>query len=162
MAKAFNPIINQPKLSEYNVKIKDLEYNLYDAIKKKDVKPAIKKYIDIFEQSTSASNTTEQDTYKPPQFNDAIIDNLECEKDIIYNKNYKQETYLKNALFYIKWHNQNKEVKIYAYGYKPSNYKYIQQLGNLYFSSNDFFILFRCEPFNTKQFYKLMDIIYND
>ena len=35
MAKAFNPIINQPKLSEYNVKIKDLEYNLYDAIKKK-------------------------------------------------------------------------------------------------------------------------------
>ena len=32
MAKAFNPIINQPKLSEYNVKIKDLEYILYDAI----------------------------------------------------------------------------------------------------------------------------------
>ena len=99
MAKAFNPIINQPKLSEYNVKIKDLEYNLYDAIKKKDVKPAIKKYIDIFEQSTSASNTTEQETYKPPQFNDDIIDNLECEKDIIYNTNYKQETCLQMRYF---------------------------------------------------------------
>ena len=97
MAKAFNPIINQPKLSEYNVKIRDLEYNLYDAIKKKDVKPAINKYIDIFEQSTSASNTTEQEAYKPRQFNDAIIDNLECEKDI-HNNNYKQETYLNKCV----------------------------------------------------------------
>jgi hypothetical protein len=98
--------------------------------------------------------------YITPQFTDELINELTNDKNIIYNKNYKPKTYLNNALFYMLWKYKEREVKIYAYGYKPNNYKYVEQLGNLYFSANEWFVLFRTEPFNINQFYKLVDIIY--
>jgi len=36
----------------------------------------------------------------------------------------------------------------------------VEQLGNLYFSADEWFVLFRTEPFNINQFYKLVDVIY--
>ena len=102
------------------------------------------------------------DAYEVQEFNEDIINNLENETEFIYNKNYKQETYFNQPLFYINYNFNNKNVVLYAYGYKPANYKYVDNLGNLYFFSNTPFSLFRCEPFNTKQFYKIMDIIYNN
>ena len=94
------------------------------------------------------------DAYEVQKFNDDIINNLENETDFIYNNNYKQETYFNQPLFYINYNVNNKNIVLYAYGYKPSNHSYIDNLGNLYVCSNTPFILCRCEPFTTKQFYK--------
>ena len=158
-----NIILKQPTLNDYNLSIRDLHDKIDDVIKKRDIKPAIKKYVDIYEQSTQASATSEQQQYyNVPEFNEQLIDNLTNEGNIIYNKRYKQETYLNNALFYILWNYKGWQVKIYAYGFKPSNYTYVEQLGNLYFVSNKWFILFKCEPFNITQFNKLVDVIYYD
>jgi hypothetical protein len=102
----------------------------------------------------------ETNDYNMPLFNDELINDLTNDRDIIYNKNYRQDTYLNNALFYMLWKYNGREVKIYAYGYRPTNYKYVEQLGNLYFSSNEWIVLFGTAPFNIQQFYKLVDIIY--
>ena len=52
------------------------------------------------------------------------------------------------------WTDNGRTVKLYAYGYKPTNYKHIKHLGNLYFGCNEWFILF------TNEFHKLTEIIY--
>ena len=47
-------------LNEYNLNIKDLHDNLDNVIKKRNIKPAIKKYVDIYEQSTQPSTSEEE------------------------------------------------------------------------------------------------------
>ena len=47
-------------LNEYNLNIKDLHDNLDNVIKKRYIKPAIKKYVDIYEQSTQPSTSEEE------------------------------------------------------------------------------------------------------
>ena len=97
---------------------------------------------------------TEENDYYTPEFKDELIECLTNDKHIIYNKYYKQDTYLNKALFYMLWNYNGREVKIYAYGHRPHNHKYVEQLGNLYFSADEWFVLFRTEPFNRSQFYK--------
>ena len=106
------------------------------------------------------ANTEEQHLYNIPEFTADLINNLTNEGEIIYNKNHKDDTYLNNALFYMLWTNHGRTVKLYAYGYKPTNYKHIKQLGNLYFGCSDWFVLFTIDPFNSNEFHKLTDIIY--
>ena len=47
-------------LNEHNLNIKDLHDNLDNVIKKRNIKPAIKKYVDIYEQSTQPSTSEEE------------------------------------------------------------------------------------------------------
>ena len=47
-------------LNKYNLNIKDLHDNLENVIKKRYIKPAIKKYVDIYEQSTQPSTSEEE------------------------------------------------------------------------------------------------------
>ena len=151
--------LNPATLNTFNLGLNDLDNKLNDVIKKRTITPTLKTYIDIYEQSTHASTT---DQYNIPEFNEELINNLTNDNNIIYNKKHKQETYLNNALFYMLYTKNGRTVKINAYGYKPPNYKYIEQLGNLYFVSCEWFILFKTDPFNINQFYKLTDIIYNN
>ena len=56
MAIMFKPA----PLNEYNLNIKDLHDNLDNVIKKRNIKPAIKQYVDIYEQSTQPSTSEEE------------------------------------------------------------------------------------------------------
>lgn len=150
-------------LNDYNLSLKTLHDNLDHVISKKGktIKPSIKNLIDIYEQSTQAS-TTDNNKYTVPEFNDGLIDDLTSDEHIIYNKQFKQETYLNQPLFYINYNYNNKTNTLYAHGHRPDNYKFIDKLGNLYLCSNKPFYLTGCEPFKHEQFYKLMYIIYYD
>ena len=99
--------------------------------------------------------------YVIPEFSDALINDLTDENHIIYNQNHKQETYKNNALFYIYLTHEGRTVKLYAYGYKPEGYKHIDNLGNMFFVCNEWFILDIFNPFTKEQFYKLMFMLYN-
>ena len=165
MALIINPEplnnLKQAPLNEFNLSLKTLQDNLNDVIQKKSVKPSIKKLMDIYEQSTQAT-TADGETYNAPEFNSELIDDLTNEEHIIYNKKFKQETYLNHPLFYINYTYNNKTVKLNIYGYKPEDYKFIDKIGNLYIASNKPFYLIGCEPFKPEEFYKLMYIIYYD
>ena len=154
-------VLKQPTLNEYTLNAHELNENLNHVIKHKNIKPSIKKIIELNEQSTRAS-TTEDSTYTVPEFNDELIDNLTNDEHIIYNRHYKQETYLNQPLFYINYTYNNKNITLYAHGHKPENYKFIDNLGNLYLCSNKPFYFTGCEPFKHEQFLKLMYIIYYD
>ena len=117
--------------------------------------------MDIYEQSTQAT-TADGETYNAPEFNSELIDDLTNEEHIIYNRKFKQETYLNQPLFYINYTYNNKTVKLNIYGYKPEDYKFIDKIGNLYIASNKPFYLIGGEPFKPEEFYKLMYIIYYD
>ena len=106
--------------------------------------------------------TINMDLYEVPEFDNEFINDLTNEEHIIYNTKYKQETYLNQPLFYINYIYNNKKTILYAHGYKPDNYKFIDKLGNLYLCSNKPFYLTGSEPFKHEQFYKLMYIIYYD
>ena len=97
-----------------------------------------------------------------PEFNIELIDDLTNEEQIIYNKQFKQETHLNQPRFYVNYTYNNKTATLYAHGYKPKKYKFIGNLGNMYVCSNKPFRLTGCEPFKHEQFYKLMYIIYYD
>ena len=99
--------------------------------------------------------------YVIPEFSDALIDDITNDKDIIYNKNYKLETYKAQALFYIKLTHAERAVTLYAFGYKPDGYKNMDSLGNMYFVCNEWFIMSGFSPFTQAQFYNLMTIMYN-
>ena len=152
-------VLKQPTLNEYTLNAHELSENLTNVIKHKNIKPSIKKIIELYEQSTRAS-ITEDSTYKIPEFNNELIDYLTNDEHIIYNKHYKQETYLNQPLFYINYTYRNKTIAIYAHGHKPDNYKFIDNLGNLYLCSNKPFYFTGCEPFKHEHFLKLMHIIY--
>jgi len=156
-----NITLKKAPLNELNLGLNTLNDKLNDAIQKKSVKPSIRKLINIYEQSTQAS-TEDGETYNAPEFNSELIDDLTNEEHIIYNRNFKQETYLNQPLFYINYTYNNKIIKLYAHGHKPDNYKFIDNLGNLYLCSNKPFYLIGCEPFKPEEFYKLMYIIYYD
>ena len=113
------------------------------------------------DQSTQASICYGLTAYMVPEFSDELINDLTNENDIIFNKNYKQETYKNNALFYIYLTYKGRTVKLYAYGYKPEGFKNIDNLGNLYFVCAEWFILDIFNPLTQGQFYKLTPIIYN-
>ena len=98
--------------------------------------------------------------YNIPEFNDELINDIEDDKDIFYNKHYKQDTYKGEALFYINWTCGDRKFIIKAYGYKPDGYKHIDNLGNMYFVSNTYFVLMGREPFNIDQIYKLTNTMY--
>ena len=98
--------------------------------------------------------------YVIPEFSDALINDITNDKDIIYNKNYKLETYKAQALFYIKLTHAERAVTLYAFGYKPDGYKNMDSLGNMYFVCNDWFIMSSFNPFKQEQFYKLMATMY--
>ena len=144
-------VLKQPTLNEYTLNAHELNENLNHVIKHKNIKPSIKKIIELYEQSTRAS-ITEDSTYKIPEFNNELIDYLTNDEHIIYNKHYKQETYLNQPLFYINYTYRNKTIAIYAHGHKPDNYKFIDNLGNLYLCSNKPFYFTGCEPLNTNIF----------
>ena len=55
-----NITLKKAPLNELNLSLNTLNDNLNDAIQKKSVKPSIKKLIDIYEQSTQASTTEEE------------------------------------------------------------------------------------------------------
>jgi len=152
-------VLKQPTLNEYTLNAHELNENLNHVIKHKNIKPSIKKIIELYEQSTRAS-ITEDSTYKIPEFNNELIDYLTNDEHIIYNKHYKQETYLNQPLFYINYTYRNKTIALYAHGHKPDNYKFIDNLGNLYLCSNKPFYFTGCEPFKHEHFLKLMHIIY--
>ena len=99
--------------------------------------------------------------YVIPEFNTELIYDLTDADGIIYNTNYKHETYKNNALFYIYLTHDKKTVKLYAYGYKPEGYKHIDNLGNMYFVCAEWFIMSSFNPFTKEQFYKMMFIMYN-
>ena len=100
--------------------------------------------------------------YVIPEFSDELIYDLTDENGIIYNTNHKQETYKNNALFYIYLTHKGRTVKLYAYGYnKPEGYKHIDNLGNMYFVCDDWFLMSSFNPFTKEQFYKLMFMLYN-
>ena len=98
--------------------------------------------------------------YVIPEFSDTLIDDITNDNDIIYNKNYKQETYKAQPLFYINFTRNERTIKLFAFGYKPDKYKNIDNLGNLYLVSDDWFVISGFQPFKKEQFYKLMFIIY--
>ena len=153
----------ETKLSTKNLKIHELNNGVIDVMQTRCITPAIKKIIDIYEQSTNTQTSTQDlidDIYIIPEFSDELINDLINDKDIIYNKNYKQETYKNHALFYKKWTRKGRTVTLKAYGYKPTAYKYIEHLGNLYFASNEWFLIYDFEPFVAEQFYKLTDTMY--
>jgi hypothetical protein len=156
-----NNVIKKAQLTTDNLNFVNLTNNIKECLKRKQIKPAIKNLMDKYEHTeTDSTRDTETDYYNIQEFKDELIECLTNDKHIIYNKYYKQDTYLNKALFYMLWNYNGREVKIYAYGHKPNNYKYVEQLGNLYFSANEWFVLFRTEPFNINQFYKLVDTIY--
>ena len=99
--------------------------------------------------------------YVIPEFSDELIYDLTDENHIIYNTNHKQETYKNNALFYIYLTHDKRTVKLFAYGYKPLEYKHIDNLGNMFFVCSDWFILDIFNPFTKEQFYKMMFMLYN-
>ena len=134
--------LKQTTLNSFNLGLQDLNDTLNYVIKNKGIKQEIKKHIDIHEQSTQASLTEEQHLYNIPEFSEDLINNLNNEGNIIYNKDHKEDAYLNKALFYMPWTDNGRTVKLYAYGYKPTNYKHIKQLGNLYFGCSDWFVLF--------------------
>ena len=78
-------VLKQPPLNEHRLSAHTLQENLNNVIKHKNVKPAIKNLIDLYEQSTQAS-TTEGDTYTVPEFNNELINDLTNDEHIIYNK----------------------------------------------------------------------------
>ena len=112
------------------------------------------------DQSTQASICDGLTAYMVPEFSDELINDLTNDNDIIFNKKYKQETYKNDALFYIYLTHGGRTVKLYAYGYKKGGFENIDNLGNLYFVSADWFILDIFNPLTQKQFYKLTPIIY--
>ena len=162
-----NNVIKKAHLTTDNLNYVNLTNNINECLKNnkqtKQIKPAIKKLMDKYEcTETESTKDTETDYYNIPEFSDGLIECLKSDKNIIYNQYYKQDTYLNKALFYMLWNYNGRSVKIYSYGYRPNNYKYVEQLGNLYFCANEWFILCETEPFNINQFYKLVDIIYNN
>ena len=94
------------------------------------------------------------DAYEVQTFSVDIIHNLNEDGEMIYNRNHKQDTCVNQPLFYINYNVNHNNIVLHAYGYKPPNRKYIDNLCKLYVCSKTPFSLFRCEPFNTKQFYK--------
>ena len=122
--------------------------------------------MDIYEQTTTASAEDqtgaeeEENNYVIPEFSNVLIDDLTNDKEIIYNKHYKQDTYKGKALFYINWTKRGRTVRLNAYGYKPDGYKHIENLGNLYFASEKWFVLMGISPLTIEQFYKLTNTIY--
>ena len=165
--------LKRPTLTGHNVAMRDFYDEINETIKNKnkhknkDIEE-IKdfKEMNIYEQTTTA--TTEDQTgaeeednlYVIPEFSNVLIDDLNNDNDIIYNKHYKEETYKNEALFYINYTEKGRTVKLLAFGYKPEGYKHMGNLGNMYFVSNTYFVLMRCEPFNMEQFYKLTNIMY--
>ena len=147
---------NTNNLSIIKLKIHELNNNVKND---KDIKPAT---YDLSSESTQEPpNNDDVITYIVPKFSDGLINDLTSDTNIIYNKNYKTETYKNNAIFYIQLTHQGRAVKLYAYGYKPDGYKNIDNLGNMYFVSADWFIMSSFNPFTQDQFYKLMLLMYN-
>ena len=146
---------NTNNLSIINLKIHELNNNVKSD---KDIKPPT---YDLHSESTQEPpNNDDVITYTVPEFSDGLINDLTNDNDIIFNKNYKPETYKNKALFYIYLTHEGRTVTLYAYGYKPEGYKHIDNLGNLYFGCADWFILDIFNPLTQKPFYKLTPIIY--
>ena len=146
---------NTNNLSTINLKIHELNNNVKND---KDINPAT---YDQSSESTQAPTNNDVITYIVPKFSDDLINDLTDDNNIIYNKNYKLETYKNKALFHIQLTHQGREVKLYAYGYKPDGYKNIDNLGNMYFVCADWFLMSGFAPFTQDQFYKLMSLMYN-
>ena len=146
---------NTNNLNVINLKIHELNNN----VKNKDIKPA------TYDQSSESTHDPQSGddviNYIVPKFSDDLINDLTDINNIIYNKNYKLETYKNKALFYIQLTHQGREVKLYAYGYKPNGYKNIDNLGLIYFVSTEWFLISGFAPFTQDQFYKLMSLMYN-
>ena len=140
---------NTNNLSITNLKIHDLNNN----VKNKDIKPTVCDH--------SSESTRDDINYIVPKFSDDLINDLTDINNIIYNKKYKLETYKNKALFYIQLTHQGREVKLYAYGYKPNGYKNIDNLGLIWFVSKEWFLISGFAPFTQDQFYKLMSLMYN-
>ena len=137
-------------------------HNLNNTVKNKDIRPAT---CDQSNESThdpqSDPQSDDETNYIIPKFSDDIINDLEDDNNIIFNKNHKPETYKNKALFYIYLTHEGRTVTLYAYGYKPEGYKHIDNLGNLYFGCADWFLMSGFAPFTHSQFYKLMLLMYN-
>ena len=153
----------ESELNTNNLKIHELNNGVIDVIHTRCITPAIKKLIDIYEQSSESTQASKHDVidYIVPEFNDDLINDLTNDKDIIENKNYKPETYKNKAWFYIKLTHGERVVNLFAVGHKPpSGYKHVDNLGNMYFVSDDWFIISGFSPFTQTQFYKLMETMY--
>ena len=107
----------ESELSTNNCKIHELNNGVIDVIHTRCITPAIKNLIDIYEQSSQSTQASKHDIidYIVPEFNDDLIDDLTNDKDIIYNKGYKPETYKNKALFYIKLTHGGRTVTLFAF-----------------------------------------------
>jgi len=162
--------LKRPPLTGYNVAIQDFNNTITDILKNKNKHKnkdiTQKTDQDIYEQTTTATiedqmgADLDDNLYVIPEFCDALIDDLNNDNDIIFNKHYKEDTYKNEALFYINYTEKGRTVRLEAYGYKPEGYKHIDNLGNMYFVSNTYFVLMGREPFNIEQFHKLANIMY--
>ena len=131
-------VLQQPKLNEYRLSAHELQENLNNVIKTKCLKPFINQTLD--EQSTQSS-TADNSVYTVPEFNNELIDVLTSQEQRIYNKQFTQETYLDQPLFYINCIYNINTVKLYAHGHKPKKYMSIDNLGNIYLCSKKRFYL---------------------
>ena len=83
---------NTNNLNAINLKIHELNNNVKND---KDIKPAT---YDQSSESTQEPPNNDVINYIVPKFSDGLINDLTSDNNIIYNKNYKTETYKNNAL----------------------------------------------------------------
>ena len=144
------------QLTEYNLSIKTLGDSIDDVLKKiKHNKPT------LYEESTRASTyLNEYFNYAPPLLSDEIINNLCKEDDIIFNTEFKEETYNNKPLFYINFSIDGTGInnKIYVFGYNPGEYNYVINKYGLYFCCNAPFFYLGIAPFTLQQYYKLINL----
>ena len=107
-------------INSFNLGIHGLHDNISNVIKSKkydtyeDAVRGIKKNncLDALECSTCASSYDLKSHYTPPYLNDTVIYNLVKEDNIIYNKEFKTETYKNLPLFFNKF-----QYKRFCYKY---------------------------------------------
>ena len=98
-------------INSFNLGLHELHNNINNVIKRKkyntyeEAVKNIKKNncLDVLECSTCASSYDLKSHYTPPYLNDTIIYNLVKEDNIIYNKEFKTETYKNLPLFLINF-----------------------------------------------------------
>ena len=156
-------------LNSFNLSLNTLHENLNNVTKNKryntlqDAVKSIKKNnnVDPLDCSTCATSEDLKSDYSPPLLNDNIIYNLVKEDNIIYNKEFKTDTYKSHPLFFVNFNVSDTTINttVYAFGYKPlQKYNYMVCKFGLYFCSNLPFFFIGIDPFTLKQYYTLIQL----
>ena len=158
-------ILKPATLNEYNLSLKDLHDDLNDVIKRRHIKPKIKKLINIYEQSTQAPTNDETETIT----SEPITNPTKQLIRFLINRN-RADTEQLNLTHYknIRCKDNNNNsciIPIYKTPDNTEQIKHIEQqqrvlltLNNLYcFFTRDIYDIKYCDVLNTMETKYKMD-----